>query len=96
MFIILVRKLTCVYSKLGGLIAMYSYTVVFMSANTDHCDAVCLELLSRLLYPRGLGKKAVFIKRFEVCVVCKLILQIGFVNVCVWMYVHICPNHWLS
>ena len=91
MFIILVRKLTCMYSKLCGLIAMYSYTVVFMSANTDHCDAVCLELLSRLLYPRGLGKKAVFIKRFEVCVVCKLVLvllQIGFVNVCVWMYVH--------
>ena len=57
-----------------------------MSANTDHCDAVCLELLSRLLYPRGLGKKAVFIKRFEVCVVCKLVLvllKIGFVNVCV-------------
>lgn len=76
------------YSKLGGVIAMYSYTVVFMSANTDHCGAVCLELLSRLLYTCGLGKKAVFIKCFEVCVVCKLVLvvllQIGFVNV----YVH--------
>ena len=66
------------YSKLGGVIetmfAMYGYTVVCMSSNTDHCDAVCLELLSRLLYPCGLGKKAVFIKCFEVGVVCKLVL----------------------
>ena len=78
---------------------MYSYTVVFMSANTDHCDAVCLELLSWLLYPRGLGKKAVFIKCFEVCVVCKLVLvllQIGFVNVCVDVCASFVLIMWLS
>ena len=50
---------------------MFSYVrllVVYMSSNTDHCDVTCLDLLSKLLYPRGLSKKAVFIKHFEVCV----------------------------
>ena len=31
----------------------------------DGHDAICLELLSRLLYPRGLVKNAVFIKTFK-------------------------------
>ena len=33
---------------------------------TDVHDAVCFELLSRLLYPRGFGNKAVFITDFPV------------------------------
>ena len=38
---------------------MYSvHDVLFV----DGHDAICLELLARLLYPRGLVKNAVFIK----------------------------------
>lgn len=66
----------CIWCKLdSGLETfklMFSYVrllVVCMSSNTDHCDAICLDLLSKLLYPRGLGKKAVFIKHFKVCVI---------------------------
>ena len=33
---------------------------------TEHQDVTALELLSRLLYPRGFGKNALLIKRFEV------------------------------
>lgn len=34
----------------------------------DHRDGVCLDLLSRLLFPRGMGKGVVFIKKIEVSV----------------------------
>ena len=33
---------------------------------SDSRDSVYLELLIRLLYPRGMGKNAVFIKKIEV------------------------------
>ena len=33
---------------------------------TDHCDNIVLDLLSRLLFPRGFGKNLVFIKDFKV------------------------------
>ena len=60
------------HSKLGKVMetrfVRYSYTIVCMSSNTDHCDAVCLELLSRLLHPRGLGKQFLSsILRYVVC-----------------------------
>ena len=58
----------CIWYKLdSGLETfklMFSYVrllVVCMSSKTDHCDAICLDLLSKLLYPPGLGKKAVFV-----------------------------------
>lgn len=34
---------------------------------TDGEDMVCLELLVRLLHPRGLAKNSVFLKHVEVC-----------------------------
>lgn len=34
---------------------------------TDHSDAVVLELLLKLLYPRDPSKGCVFIKKFEAC-----------------------------
>ena len=43
---------------------IYNYANFF----TDHHDAVAFEMLSRLLYPRGIGKKAVFIAEFVVSV----------------------------
>ena len=33
----------------------------------DGKDMVCLELLVRLLYPRGLAKNSVILKHIEVC-----------------------------
>ena len=38
----------------------------------DARDNICLELPTRLLYPRGLGKNAVFMKKHEVILqICK-------------------------
>ena len=34
--------------------------------HTDGADTICLDVLIRLLHPRGLGKNAVFMKRIEV------------------------------
>ena len=34
----------------------------------DYYDFIYIEILVRLLYPRGLGNKAVFMKHFEVCI----------------------------
>jgi len=34
----------------------------------DARDAICLDLLLRLLYPRGLPKNEVFVKTFEVSI----------------------------
>ena len=40
-------------------------TGVYMLPHLDARDNICLELLYRLLYPRGLGKNAVFIKNMR-------------------------------
>ena len=34
----------------------------------DYYDFMYTEMLLRLLYPRGLGNKAIFLKHFEVCI----------------------------
>ena len=43
--------------------------VVCVSSNTDQCDAIYLDLFSKLLYLRGLGKKTILIKHFNACVI---------------------------
>lgn len=45
------------------------YDLANICVFSDNRDATCLELLTRLFYPRGLGKNAVFIKKVEVSLV---------------------------
>ena len=42
---------------------MVHYCNIF---HIDHHDSICLDLLSRFLFPHGLGKDVVFIKKIEV------------------------------
>ena len=44
----------------------------------DVYDMCCLELLYRQLYPRGVGKNAVFLKQIEVGVTCLLFIIMVF------------------
>lgn len=44
----------------------YRYFMFMCFLFLDARDNICLELLTRLLYPRGLGKNAVFMKKHEV------------------------------
>ena len=55
--------------------------------NTDVYDMCCLELLYRQLYPRGVGKNAVFLKQIEVGITTSLyihmhILSLHFMQTC--------------
>ena len=46
----------------------YSYNKpCFILIIIDGEDMVCLELLLRLLHPRGLAKNGIFLKHIEVC-----------------------------
>lgn len=60
----------------GMIILLYKCNIQQFFTFVDHRDVVYLDLLVRLLYPRGLGKDVTFIKKFEVSVVkvakCKL------------------------
>ena len=38
----------------------------FLPLQTDHSDSVILEILIKLLYPKGPAKGCIFIKKFEV------------------------------
>ena len=38
----------------------------FLPLQTDHSDSVILEILIKLLYPKGPVKGCIFIKKFEV------------------------------
>ena len=45
--------------------SLYKYNFFF----ADHKDVVCLEILLRLFFPRGVQKDVIFIKKFEVSTV---------------------------
>ena len=42
------------------------YTYYMILFVLDGLDAVCLNILTRMLYPRGIGKGAIFLKEIEV------------------------------
>ena len=59
-------ELECICSPYMYMYQNRTTYVIYNTLHTDYSDAICLNLLVKLLYPRGLTKSSVFLQQFEV------------------------------